>query len=202
MIIHDIAQASESWFQLRLGIPTASRFSDIVTSKGNPSKSADKYMDQLLAEYLAGQPFDMEETTHWMKRGNELEPEARKWYEFRKDTEVKQVGFIMEDHGRYGGSPDGLVGEKGILEIKCVKHNTMVNCYRGRHHKKYTQQVQGNLWLAERAYCDFVAYNPVMKTFMTRIQRDDEFIVKLKREVLRFCAVLKKQKEKLKSWKV
>ena len=126
MQVHNVEQGTEEWHNLRLGVPTASRFSDIITpSKGDLSKSADKYMNELIAEKITLQR-EQFKMTDWMERGNELEAEARDVYSFLSDNEVTEVGFITNDDGTIGASPDGLIGKDGGLEIKCPKASTMV----------------------------------------------------------------------------
>src|SRR5262245_45091449 len=118
MIIHDVVQGSTSWLQLRAGIPTASQFDQIITPSGKPSKSAERYMLTLLAERLMGHPIT-ENVSMWMKRGSEMEADAVAFYQLQTDSDTVPVGFITNDEGTIGASPDRLVGEEGLLEIKC-----------------------------------------------------------------------------------
>jgi len=202
MKIIDCLQCSPEWFAARLGIPTASRFDKIIAPGGAPSKSADGYMNELLAEYLAGSPIDAEDTTHWMERGSLLETVARVQYEFLTDNTVEQVGFCLDDSGKWGCSPDGLIDEKGMLEIKCPKHTTIIEYYRNGFPKKYTPQVQGQMWVTGRSWCDFFAYHPQLKPFMVRVDRDDEYIGKMEKEMIAFCDKLDEAKKDLEGWKL
>jgi hypothetical protein len=119
MIIIDCEQGTEEWFKARLGIPSASNFNKIITpAKLEPSRSADGYINKLVAEWLTGKP---EETfqSEAMANGVITEEEARDFYAFKFDSDIKQVGFCLEDAKRFGCSPDGLIGDDGGLEIKC-----------------------------------------------------------------------------------
>lgn len=105
-------QGSPEWFEARLGIPSASMFSKIVTTKGVWSTQADSYINQLVAERLTGEREEIYQSHH-MIRGTELEPEARDMYCLVKDVEVQEVGFCLHDTLKAGCSPDGLIGEDG-----------------------------------------------------------------------------------------
>jgi len=165
MIIHDIEQRSPEWHQLRAGMPTASMFSKLVTSKGDPSKSLPDYALTLAGAVYAGKELDAWEGNQWTERGTELEDAARTLYEFSKDVEVHQVGFITDDDKLYGCSPDGLVGDDGMVEFKCLKAEnhikTIINYQKnGKCPVAYIQQVQGQMMIAERDWCDLVFYHP------------------------------------------
>jgi hypothetical protein len=186
-IIRDVEQGTDEWFALRLGIPTASNFGQIITPTGKKSKSADRYMRQLIAEWLAGVPVDAEQSSFWMERGQELEEEARNRYEFDTGETVEEVGFIAAEG--YGCSPDGLVGDNGMLEIKCPKASTLVEyyCIDGEP-PKYRPQLQGQLWVAERQWVDFYAYHPKLHPIRRRIVRDDDYIAEMAKLVMEFNA--------------
>ena len=185
----DCEQGTEEWFRARLGIPTASQFGSIITPGGKASSSADRYMRRLVAEWLAGVPVDNEQSSFWMERGSELEDEARSRYEFDTGNEVEQVGFIAADG--YGCSPDGLVGENGMLEIKCPKASTMVEyyCLDGVP-GKYIPQLQGQLWVAQRQWVDFFAYHPKLHPLRRRVVPDEDYIAKMEKLVMAFNAKL------------
>lgn len=198
-IITDIEQGSEEWLSLRLGIPTASRFKDIVTpSKGDKSKSYTSYMYELIAERLTGEKPDSFKN-EWMERGNELEPMARASYEFLNDVIVKEVGFILNDDETIGVSPDGLIGDNGGLEIKSPKSSTMVKYMLNECLPlEYKPQVMGCLWISEREWWDFIAYHPSMKMFTLRVYRDEEYISKMSNHINDFVDELNEKHEKLK----
>lgn len=194
-IITDIEQGSEEWLALRLGKVTASRFSDAM-SKGRgsaPSKTRQSYMYQLAAEILTGQPEDSY-SNKYMEWGNECEPQARSMYEFDTGHEVQQVAFI--EHDEYiGVSPDGLIGDNGLLEIKCPKTTTQIERYlKGGFPATYKAQVQGQLWVSKREWCDFVSFDPRINGdasyFKIRVERDEEYIDSLKQQVVMFAVEL------------
>ena len=172
-------QGSPEWFEARLGIPSASMFSKIVTTKGVWSTQADSYINQLVAERLTGEREEIYQSHH-MIRGTELEPEARDMYCLMKDVEVQEVGFCLHDTLKAGCSPDGLVGEDGGIEIKCPAPATHVEYLRGGIlPSRYKQQVMGCLWITQREWWDFVSYHPNMKPLIVRVERDEEYIAAL-----------------------
>lgn len=190
MKIHDVPQGSTAWLKLRLGIPTASSFDRIVTPGGKPSTSQDGYLRELLAEVIMGRPVEMIQTS-WMERGTDLEAEAVRYYEFERDVETVPVGFITTDDGSYGASPDRLVGEKALLEIKCPKAETHVGYLLFDDvQKKYFPQLQGQLLVTGREYVDIVSYHPDMPTAVSRVTRDDKYIETLERELIAFTGRL------------
>jgi hypothetical protein len=151
MIIHDCVQGSERWHRLRLGIPTASCFSKIVTPGGKLSKQSDAYLRRLLAEWLYGAPLEDPESTYrseWMQRGHDLEESAVHAYEFQTGHTAEKVGFVTDDDGKLGCSPDRLIGETGLLEIKVPAPPTHVGyMLTGSIEQEYTPQLQGQLLL-------------------------------------------------------
>jgi hypothetical protein len=200
MKIHDVEQKTDEWYSLRAGIPTTSNFDKIITPTGKESGQSDKYADKCLAEYLAGGPLDDGYTNHWMKRGTELEGEAREKYEFINDVDVEQVGFVT-NHGA-GCSPDGMVGRWGLIEIKCLKAENVIDSYRGGVPKKYIPQVQGQMWVCEREYCDLVIYHPKLKINIIRIEKDEEYVIKMAEYVAQFNEKLNELKEEFEEWRL
>jgi len=197
MKIYDFEQYSEAWYQIRIGKPTSSGFDNIITPTGKPSTQAKKYMYQLAGEAILGK---CEETyqSEAMLRGKELEAEARKYYEFLKNTEVKQIGFCVHDTINCGASPDGLV-EKGGLEIKCPKLSTHIEyLINNELPNKYFVQTQGQMFVAGLKWVDFFSYYPGIKPLMIRVEPDKDFQNKLKEELITFCDRLKDLINKLK----
>ena len=175
LLEHD--QGSDEWFAARLGIPTASCFKDIINSKGKAA-GFDKYANTLVAERLMGKAPESFQS-EWMARGNELEPQARAFYEFERDVEVNEVGLCLLDDGSAGASPDGLTDTYG-LEIKCpAPHTHVAYLSRGKLPAEYVAQVQGCMWICERDEWDFLSFHPDMPPMLLRVQRDDIFISKL-----------------------
>lgn len=198
MIVIDCVQGSEEWKAVRVGVPSASNFDKIVTTKGEPSKQAQKYMYQLAGERVSGireEGFQNDA----MKRGVELEAEARSEYELIESLEIQQVGFCFDDLKRYGCSPDGLVGKQGMVQFKCPLLSTHIGyLIDGTFPMDYFQQVQGELFVTGRKWTDFVSYYPGLKRFKVRVERNEEFISKLKTELDKFCNELEKTVEKIK----
>ena len=202
MKILAIEQKSEAWFQARLGKVTASKVSNIITPTGKKSTSAQNYMDELLAEYIAGKPIDVMEPTAWMAHGNEFEAEARSAYSFITDNEVKEVGFCMDDNETMGISPDGLIDPDGGLEIKCVKGSTLISYYRKGFPLTYKPQVMMSLYVTGRKWWDFMAYHQNLRPYIERINRDDEYIELMGKFLVEFNEKLAKAKDDLKEWRV
>lgn len=197
MIAYDVAQRTEEWFKIRLGVPTASNFDKIVTAMGEPSKQAQKYMYKLAGEKITGKSEDCFSSDD-MQRGTELESEAIEFYEILNDTQVRKVGFVFDDSTRYGCSPDGLVGESGGLEIKCPQMATHVGyLVEGKLPIEYYQQVQGSLLITGREWWDFLSYYPGLKPFMFRVYPDLIFLKNLSAHLNQFCIFLEKTIERI-----
>ena len=195
-IIWDVEQGSDEWLHLRLGKLTASRFADVL-SKGRgtaPSKTRESYMYQLAAEILSDAPQESF-SSKAMEWGNECEPRARAAYEVKSGNDVKECSFIV--HSDWCGvSPDGLVGDDGLLEIKCPNTVTQIKrVLAGDVPKEYMAQMQGQMWVSGRKWCDFVSFDPRINTdadyFCIRVERDDEYIENLEKECSKFIEELK-----------
>lgn len=197
MIIHDIEQRSEEWFKLRAGMPTASMFSKLVTGEGKPSKQLDGYALTLAGAIYAGKELDSWEGNKWTERGTELEDDARSLYEFANDVEIQQAGFITDDEKLYGCSPDGLVGDNGMIEIKCLKAENHIKAILdhqkdGKFSTEYILQVQGQMMIAERKWCDLIFYHPELPLLVIRIEPWPEITTPL---LLQIAKVLEKRDE-------
>jgi len=187
MKIIRVPQRSLEWYEARRGIPTASNFNKIVTSNGSPSKQAEGYLYQLVAERLAG----VREEAYIspaMLEGIAREAESRRVYAMLREVEVEEVGFCIDDSGRYGCSPDGLIGEDGVLELKNPQGKAAVEyLVSGTLPTAYVQQVQGQLLVTGREWCDFVSYYPGLPTLIVRVERDEVFVSKLRDALEAFC---------------
>lgn len=172
MITIDCLQGSDEWFQARLGVPTSSEFNKIITpSKMEPSKSAGNYINKLLAEWLSGKP-DESFKSDWMKRGHEMEGEARDYYAFNKDVTVTQIGFLLDDARRYGCSPDGLVNDDGGLEIKCCSPGVHLGyLLKGDVPIEHRLQILGSILVTDREWWDFISYEPNMQPLIVRTHK-------------------------------
>lgn len=198
ILVCDIEQGSADWFALRLGKPTSSNFAKIITpAQGKPSSQASGYRHELLAEWLTGQPSEGYQNG-WMERGTELEGQARAWYAWTHE-EVEEVAFVWLDDERTAGcSPDGLIGEKGGLEIKCPAPKTHVSyLLDGKLPTDYIPQVQGSLWITDRKWWDFLSYCPGIDPLVIRVARDEEYIAKLAKLVGAFVQTMQAEQEEL-----
>ena len=186
MIILESVQGTDGWLKDRIGLPTASKFSEIVTSKGEPSKSREKYLYQLAAERLSGTKEDTYKNAA-MDRGIELEAAAREKLSFIEGVEIIQVGFCKMDDGLCGCSPDGLIGEDGGCEIKNPLSHTHIKYLReNRLPTDYFQQVHGSMFVTKRPWWIFMSNYPGIKPLILKIYRDEKFIDKLKMELISF----------------
>lgn len=195
MKVHDCIQGTTEWLALRAGIPTASNFDKIVTPKGTASKQAEKYLFLLLAERLMGHPVEERGYSHWMDRGSEEEVRAVSFYEFQRDIETVKVGFITNDAGTIGASPDRRVGERGLLEIKVPSESIHIGYLleSGSSYEEYRIQVQGQLWIAEADWCDVLSWHPELPPALVRIERDEGCIKLLNAAVTAFSLELERQ---------
>jgi hypothetical protein len=200
MILYpDVQQGSAAWLELRAGIPTASNFHRILTPSGQPSKQATDYLHGLLAEKMMGHPIQ-EHVTLWMARGADLEAEAVQFYEFQREVETVRLGFCTNDAGTIGASPDRLVGNEGLLEIKVPKDSTHVGYLLAEPvSEAYFPQIQGQLWIAERQWLDLLSYHPELPPALIRVERDEAYIGKLRAAVETFAEVLAQHVEQLRA---
>jgi hypothetical protein len=185
-LIYDVPQGSEDWFRLRAGVPTASCFDQILAKGKNGAESLtrSRYMRTLAAERITGEPGEQFETDA-MRRGKMMEADAREHYALMHDAELDLVGFVK--NGIAGCSPDALLGENGIIEIKTKRGDILIEVLlKGDLPPEHVAQVQGSLWVTEREFCDFVAYWPGLPTFVKRCHRDETYIAKLAEEIARF----------------
>src|SRR3990167_4473163 len=189
-IVHRVVQGSPEWLALRAGIPTASEFDKILTPSGKPSASAEKYLFGLLAERMMGHS-RIEAVSTWMQRGNEMEAEAVAFYEAQRDLETVPVGFVTNEAGTIGASPDRLVGNDGLLEIKVPSEAVHVSYLLKKSvDQAYYPQVQGQLWITERKWADILSYHPEMPPALIRVERDEAFIALLAEAVGHFSVLL------------
>lgn len=199
MIKLNVVQGSDEWLKCRLGIPTGSRFDNIVTPKTmKASTSAEPYLNDLVAEYLIGEPLESV-MTPFMARGLELEDEASDYYEFQTGTEPETIGFCLRDDRLVGCSPDRLIGDNGGLEIKCPAPGTHIGYLRNNQKliDKYKAQVQGFLWITGREWCDLLSYHPTIPSLILRCERDKDFIEALELHVGGFIKTLERVKQEI-----
>lgn len=184
MIIHDCEQGSDEWFRARLGIPTASMFATVM-AKGE-GKTRGAYMRKLAGEIITGEPAESFSNVH-TDRGNDMEARARKEYAFQRDAVPELVGFITNDDRTAGASPDSLIGDRKMLELKtALPHILIEKIVANKFPAEHVAQCQGNLWIAERDEIDIGVYWPAMPLFIKTARRDEAYIAKLADEVERF----------------
>jgi hypothetical protein len=177
MIVHDVLQGSPEWLACRLGIPTASEFDKIITAGGQTSRQAGSYADRLLAEIMVGKPVETFKGTAWTGRGNDLEPDAAAFYELQRDVETVRVGFCTDDTRTMGASPDRLIGEDGLLEIKCPAPHTHVKTLLDQNlDRDHYPQIQGQLLVTGKKWVDIISYHPEMPSLILRVERDEAYL--------------------------
>lgn len=190
MKIIEAPQGSGEWLKARLGIPTASTLDALVSPEGKirTGQGPETYLYKKLCERLLG--YSTENAGSYdMEQGAVLEREARGWYAFERDVEVREVGLCLTDDGRVGASPDGLVGEDGGLEIKCfAPENALRTLLSGEVPKDYVIQIQAQLWVTGRAWVDFVSYSRQWPALVVRVEPELKFQIALSEAVEAFYA--------------
>lgn len=174
-------QRSKEWWDCRRGVPTASQFGKIMTPKTmKASASQESYINRLIAEKYANVwPQENVYVSQSMQNGIDGEDEARSWYSFDQDVDVQQVGFVLSDCGRFGCSPDGLIGDDGGLEIKVPDLETHAGyLLTGELPDEYKCQVHGSLIVTGRKWWDFLSYSDCLPPLRVRVV-PDEFTTKL-----------------------
>ena len=191
-------QGTEEWFQSRCGVITASNFSLIENrlktgkNKGDFSQAAKDYAFKIAVEKATGNVYDYDDFNPWQaKRGSELEPEARLAYEEKIEVMVIETGLALTDDYRFGGSVDGIAGN-GIIEIKCfLSPSKIERILFNNDLSEEMAQIQGNLFVTNKEYCDFILYLPQLKNinkqlYIQRIERDEERIKTLEQNLNEF----------------
>lgn len=196
MKIIDAPQGSPEWFAARAGRVTASRLSAVMSKgrSGAPSATRAAYMGELIAETLTGQPATAFQGNADTERGQELEPDARAIYELRRGVMVSTVGLVIHPRiERSGASPDGLVDEDGLLEIKCPRTHTHLEYLLGQEPPSaYIPQMAWQCACTGRAWVDFASYCPAMpddlKLFVARYTPSMTYLKELEAAVAEFLA--------------
>ena len=198
-----IEQGTPEWFAQRLGKVTASRVADVIAkTKTGYSTSRENYMAQLVCERLTGTVAESYMNAA-MQHGVDNEPLARAAYEAAKDVLVDEVAMITHPRiEQAGASPDGLVGDDGLVEIKCPNTATHIDTLLSEKAPgKYITQMQWQMACTGRQWCDFVSFDPRMpkelQLFIKRVNRDGEQIAMLEKEVLSFLEELDEKVNKL-----
>lgn len=198
--IIDCEQGTPEWHAARAGIPTASMFDAVLCIKkeAKDKKGRRTYMMKLAGEIITGQPMESYSNAH-MERGKAMEDEARAHYELLKDVDPQRVGFVR--NGAKGCSPDSLIGDKGILEIKTKLPHLVIDCIlKDDFPAEHKAQCQGALWVCEREWVDISVYWPNMQPFVRRAYRDEVYIYDLARAVDEFNAELAEMVERVRRY--
>ena len=198
-----IAQGSPEWFAQRLGKLTASKMADVLAkTKTGPSASRQNYLAQLVCERLTGKVAESY-SNDAMKRGTELEPVARAAYEANTGEIVTLAEFVTHPNNEMvGASPDGLIGAAGLLEIKCPGAPAHIEVLKHGLPAKYKPQVQTQLWVTGRDWCDFVSYHPdfpeALQLSIHRVNADKEYHAMLSTESAAFLLEVQNEVSALK----
>ena len=201
-------QRTDDWFTARLGKVTASRIADVVAkTKTGVSASRANYMAQLIVERMTGKPTESYSNSA-MQWGTDTEPLARAAYEMATDYMVDEVGFVEhESLSMCGASPDGLVGEKGLIEIKCPNTSTHIETLiNGTIDNKYMLQMQWQMACTDREWCDFVSFDPRMpeplQLKIIRVNFNEPLVTDLENQVEQFLNEVQEKVEFLNNLKV
>ena len=201
--MNDIEQNTQEWFAIRCGKVTASRIADIIaTTKSGYSASRANYEAQLICEILTGKPAESF-TNAAMAWGTETEPLARAQYELKTGNMVNQIGFVVHPKiEQAGASPDGLVDNDGLIEIKCPNTSTHLDTLLAQKvPSKYITQMTWQMVCTGRKWCDFVSYDSRLpenlQLFVQRIELDEDYAKKLQNEVVMFLVEVNEKVEKL-----
>jgi len=197
--IFECEQGSPEWFSVRLGMPTASEFATLLSTgrSGGESKTRRTYLYKLAGERITGTPMESY-TNKYMERGKALEPEARNYYAFLTNSKLQRVGFIKNTNK--GCSPDSLIGNDGMLEVKTeAPHLLIERLETDKLPDDHYAQLQGNLWVSEREWIDALIYFPGMPASLKRVFRSDEYIKNLAIAVDKFNDELDSLVERIKA---
>ena len=192
MKIIPVQQNSLEWLVARSGLPTASEFDNLISPKFEPRKGQmpESYLAQKLAERWIGGPLPSFQSID-MDFGKILEDEAKPFYTFQFNEEIKSVGLVTTDDGKIGASPDGLIGDDGGIEIKCPEAKTHVKyLMAGKLPDDYTLQVHGSMFVTARAWWKFMSYRRKFPAYVTTIERDEKINAVISETLYAFCEKL------------
>lgn len=183
-----IEQRSDEWHKLRLGLATASRFSDVMAAKTTAARQS--YLAELAYERISGKAWETYQSKD-MERGTELEPVARLRYMLQTKNMVKEAEFVKHALLPAGASPDGLIGDDGLLEIKIPRlHNHLFTLQSGKVPSQYIWQIVGQQLMTGRQWTDFVSFTDKLEgraaLAIVRVERDDDMIARLETKLAEF----------------
>lgn len=194
MIYVECDQGTPEWHAARCGVITASKFRDATetTAKGLPTAKRRLYAAQVAVERISKEPCGEVFNSWQMKRGQEIEPDARMAYEGATKNMATESGVVLTDDRLFGYSTDGFVGQDGMIEIKSlVGAEIVIEMWDKEDMSEYMHQMQGGMWITGRKWCDFVMYCPQLASvgkslFLRRVMRDDKFIDEMVLELADF----------------
>jgi hypothetical protein len=210
MLVINCVQGSEEWHKARCACITASNFAEVRKrlksgpNKGDFSQAAKQYAFKIAIERISGELLQEDKfETFEMRRGRELEPEARYAHEQKIGVMVEQTGIVKTDDGLFGASVDGFVNEVGCAEYKCfISPSSLMPIILEDDIADCKDQIQGQLWITGRKWCDFCLYCPALKLIgkdlkVFRVYRDEEYITELESDLLAFNELVNQYKSKL-----
>lgn len=213
MILHTAPQGSPEWHAARAGVITASMFATCRQklksgpSKGEFAAAAGDYAFRLAVERISGQPLDEGFETWAMRRGHELEPAARLEHELAIGVVVQPAGFVTTDDNLFGASADGLIGEDGGAEYKClVDPSRLRRVLLTGDISEFMDQIQGGMWITGRTWWDFCLYCPALesiglKLWHRRVERDDNYIDQMEMDLIAFERLVTENETELRNFK-
>jgi len=173
MYYYDIQQNTDEWFDIKRGKFSASTAADLLMSPS--TKGYQNLINKIVFEHITGETAESFKSD-WMDRGNELEPEAIAQYEKQTFNKVNRVGYV-EMNDWVGCSPDGLISNNGLIQVKCPKWNTQIEYYfSSKVPSEYNKQCQFELMVTDREYNILYIYHPKLKPIIHHIERDEEII--------------------------
>lgn len=181
-ILTEFQQWSVSWFNAKLGIPTASEFAEFMTTEFQlrTGKQIETYLYEKLAERITKKPLPNAFSSWSVERGQILEEEARPFFEMQTGMDTRAVGFVIGEDGRCGCSPDALVGDNAGLEIKCPFPQTHLKYLDyGQVPPEYHAQVQGSLFVTGRERWHFMSYHRKLPPLIVTVERDEDTMAKI-----------------------
>lgn len=206
MLVVNCVQGSPEWHQARCGVITASNFADCCQKlkSGDYSAKAKQYAFKLAIERISGQLLQEDKfETFEMRRGRELEESARHAHEQKIGVMVEQTGIVLTEDNLFGASVDGLIGEDGQSEYKCfIAPSSLMPILLDGDISDCEYQIQGQLWVTGRKWCDFVLFCPALESIgksltVVRCNRDEKFIEKMELDLLKFNDLVNQYKIKL-----
>ena len=199
MIIVECDQGSTEWHNARAGVVTASMFAEVRKrlksgpNKGDFSSAAKDYAFRLACERISGEALqDDQFQTYAMRRGNELEPEARLLHVQRIEKFIERAGFVLTDDRKFGASADGLIDDDGGSEYKClVSPERLRTILIEQNLDEFQDQIQGCMWITGRKWWHFALYCPALKPIgkeltIHEVKRDDDYIEAMEKDLLEF----------------